>query len=259
MTLKGNSLRTVKRSAAVGAVALTAMGGVAWAAIPAADGTIKGCYAVSNGLLLGIPHSKGDVRVVDSGESCRSYETLITWNQRGPKGDTGSTGPIGPIGPVGPIGPQGVAGAAGPAGPAGATGATGATGPSGPAGSAGPAGATGLTGPVGPIGPQGPAGAAGGLSGYQVVTATGGGINPFDFANYSPRQRATASCPIGKVAVSGTLRGFDHPTFDSAEPAVLAVVASGPLPGGSGWSAEVEFTESVPHTVDLTVVCVNGS
>lgn len=252
MTPKGNSLRTVKRSAAVGAVALTAMGGVAWAAIPAADGTVRGCYAVSNGLLLGIPHSKGDVRVVDSGESCRSYETLITWSQRGPKGDTGSTGPTGPIGP---IGAQGVAGPVGPVGPAGSTGATG---PSGPAGSAGPAGGTGLAGPAGPIGPQGPAGAAGGLSGYQVVTATGGGSEQFDPGNFAPRQGATATCPNGKLAVSGTLRGFDH-GLAGTEPAVFAVVASGPLPGGSGWSAEVEFTEFAAHTVDLTVVCVNGS
>ena len=94
--------RNLKRGVAVGAAALTGMGGVAWAAIPDANGTIKGCYARTSGLLLGIPHSKGDVRVVDSAEGCRSYETAISWNQKGPQG---------PQGPAGPAGPQGAAGA----------------------------------------------------------------------------------------------------------------------------------------------------
>jgi len=90
--------KNARRGIAAGGVALMTMGGVAWATIPAADGTIKGCYARTEGL-LGIPHSKGDVRVVDSGESCRSYETLITWNQRGPAGPQGPAGTPGLPGP----------------------------------------------------------------------------------------------------------------------------------------------------------------
>lgn len=100
-----NRARRLRRSAAVGALAVTAMGGMAWASIPGASGTIKGCYARSNGLLLGIPYSKGDVRVVDSAESCRSYETTVSWSQKGP------AGPQGLVGPPGPPGPQGDAGA----------------------------------------------------------------------------------------------------------------------------------------------------
>lgn len=145
--------RLTKGVAAVGAAALVmTMGGAAWAAIPAADGTIKGCYARTSGLLLEIPHSKGDVRIVDSAESCRSYEIPITWGERGPKGDPG------PAGPMGTVGPKGDPGAMGPPGQVGAEGTPGATGAVGPAGSAGP---TGSPGPTGPNGPQGPMGGAG--------------------------------------------------------------------------------------------------
>ncbi len=83
------------------------------AAIPSADGTVRGCYAKSNGLLLGIPFSKGDARIVAEGKACRGYEALLFWNQ---KGRTGATGPAGPIGLTGATGP------AGPAGPKGDTG-----------------------------------------------------------------------------------------------------------------------------------------
>lgn len=83
--------RRTKRGVAACSVALIAMGGVGWAAIPASDGTIKGCYANADGRTF----SKGDVRVVDSAENCRWYETAINWSQRGPqgpKGDPGSPG-----------------------------------------------------------------------------------------------------------------------------------------------------------------------
>lgn len=106
-------------------VALTAVvavaGGMVAASIPAADGTITGCYQKNNGQL----------RVVESAGQCHPSEQAITWQQEGPQG------------PQGPIGPQG------PAGPQGATGPQGLTGPEGPEGPAGPAG---------PEGPQGPAG-----------------------------------------------------------------------------------------------------
>lgn len=89
------------------------LGGVAWATIPGPTGVIKGCYAKSNGLLgglLGIPYSKGDVRIVDSGESCRAYETTLPWNQTGPKGDQGIQGIQGVKGDQGIQGIQGVKG-----------------------------------------------------------------------------------------------------------------------------------------------------
>jgi hypothetical protein len=71
---------------------VAALAGGAYAAIPGADGQIKGCYALTDGLLLGIPHAKGDTRIVDETESCRAYEKTLKWNQKGP------TGPQGPAG-----------------------------------------------------------------------------------------------------------------------------------------------------------------
>jgi hypothetical protein len=128
--LRAPTIRVLGVAAAVATVGATA---VATGAIPAADGTIKACYATTNGVLLGIPHWKGDTRIVDSDESCRSYERALAWNQRGPKGDVGPAGPQGPKGDVGPQGPKGDTGATGPSGPQG---------PPGPQGPAGPAGVT---------------------------------------------------------------------------------------------------------------------
>lgn len=242
-----NSLRRVKRGIAISVVALTTMGGMAWAAIPSADGTIKGCYAKTNGLFLGIPYSKGDVRVVDSAESCRSYETLISWNQKGPKGDPGPAGPTGPAGPAGPAGPVGPTGPEGPAGPQGEQGPTGVAGPVGPAG---PEGATGPTGPVGPQGEPGPAGSAGGISGYEVVHAQAGGS-----VSLTSYLEATANCPNGKKALSGSLSvdsGFGFPadfTVDYTHPTV----------SGDAWAAGVVFPDEAERTLLLTVVCVDGT
>ena len=101
------------------------------AAIPGSGGQVKGCYATTDALLLGIPHSKGDLRTIDSAEACRSYEKQISWNQQGVKGDTG---------PTGPQGPQGVKGDTGTTGPAGLQGSQGDIGPQGPKGDPRPAG-----------------------------------------------------------------------------------------------------------------------
>lgn len=75
-----------------------AAGGLAYAAIPSADGTIHGCY----------DKARGTLRIVDAeavgGGRCSDAEAALSWNQKGP---------------VGPTGPKGAAGAQGPAGPAG--------------------------------------------------------------------------------------------------------------------------------------------
>jgi type VI secretion system secreted protein Hcp len=63
-------------------------GAIAVAAIPGGDGTLKGCYATNTTLT----HAKGDLRVVDDGEACKSYEQTVSWSQRGPKGDPGPPG-----------------------------------------------------------------------------------------------------------------------------------------------------------------------
>lgn len=116
-----------------GATALIAAGTFAWAAIPAADGTITACYG-----------KVGDsLRVVDSPAGCKSNETVLTWSQQG------VPGPIGPQGLQGPQGPQGPQGLQGETGATGATGATGPTGPQGPEGPQGPAGTSSRGGQVG--------------------------------------------------------------------------------------------------------------
>lgn len=56
--------------------ALIALAGVAVAAIPGPEGTVRGCYVTGG----------GGLRVVDSGVACKSNKTLLTWSQRGPAG-----------------------------------------------------------------------------------------------------------------------------------------------------------------------------
>lgn len=136
-----SSRSTIRRSsprlaAAILASALAMTAGVAYAAIPGGDGQVKGCYALTGGLLLGIPHSKGDTRIVDEAEACRSYEKAIRWSQIGPKGDTG---------PQGMKGDTGAQGAQGLQGPKGDTGAQGAQGLEGPKGDTGTQGAPGIS------------------------------------------------------------------------------------------------------------------
>jgi hypothetical protein len=142
------SLRSRLVAALVGAATMAAVGGVAYATIPDSNGVIHGCYTTKGGIL----------RVIDTsvGQSCTSFETPITWNQKGPKGDTG---PQGLRGDAGPAGPKGDAGPAGAQGPNGDTGPPGPKGDTGQTGSQGPKGDTGPAGSQGPPGPPGPAGA----------------------------------------------------------------------------------------------------
>jgi hypothetical protein len=126
----------MKHTGRVKIAALTVLGvlaatGAGWAAIPGSDGTIKGCYATTTGILLGVPHSKGDTRIVDANDDCRAYERAVAWSQRGPAGPQGIEGKPGVPGDTGPQGPQGLPGDAGPAGQAGPTGPQGAPGANG--------------------------------------------------------------------------------------------------------------------------------
>lgn len=96
-------LRRPSPATAMAFVALVvALGGVATAAIPGADGKIVGCYEAK----------KGALRVIDAegGVTCEKYETQIAWDQ------AGTPGPQGPQGATGPQGPQGETGQTGPAG-----------------------------------------------------------------------------------------------------------------------------------------------
>lgn len=98
-------MKRVKRSAktlwaaVLGVAATAAIGSIAWAAIPNSAGVISGCYEKRTGIL----------RVIDAaaGKTCLSFESPISWNQKGPMGDGG------PPGPPGADGEDGAPGAAG--------------------------------------------------------------------------------------------------------------------------------------------------
>ena len=119
--------------AAVAAAALAA--GVGYAAIPAADGTISGCYRVGDE-----DGQKGQLRVVAPDEQCKKGELAIQWSQKGPKGDPGAAGSAGAAGPKGDKGDPGEKGDKGDPGEAGAPGAPGLEGQQGPPGPPGAAG-----------------------------------------------------------------------------------------------------------------------
>jgi hypothetical protein len=188
--------RTSKTRAVVAGVAaalavLVVGGGVAMATIPDSGGVIHGCYAKpSSGAM------PGNLRVVDTGQSCQASETALSWNQ------AGQLGPQGPAGPQGPVGQQGPKGDAGPQGPKGDQGPSGQQGAKGDTGTAGATGATGAQGPQGDQGPQGPRGAqgpqgpAGGFTGYEVPE------NSFNISNLESGD-GRAVCSDGKQVIGG--------------------------------------------------------
>jgi Collagen triple helix repeat (20 copies) len=138
------------------AVATLAAGGAAVATIQDEDGVIDACVSKKSKRL----------RLIEPGRSgprgrCRSSETRLSWNQRGPAGAAGPSGVAGPAGPAGARGDGGPQGTAGATGPRGAAGASGPPGPQGPAGASGPPGPTGSQGPPGVAGPPGPQGPPG--------------------------------------------------------------------------------------------------
>jgi Collagen triple helix repeat (20 copies) len=98
---------------------LALAGGIAYATIPDTNGVIHSCYSQSLGTWRPIDYPT---------QKCKSGETQLDFNQKGPQGS------------VGPAGPQGPKGDTGPAGPAGPAGQDGAAGPQGPQGEPGPVG-----------------------------------------------------------------------------------------------------------------------
>ena len=62
-----------------GAALLVALGGVAFAGLPGASGTIHGCVGTGN----------GNLRVVEAAAECRKNERPVAWNQEGPPGPPG--------------------------------------------------------------------------------------------------------------------------------------------------------------------------
>jgi hypothetical protein len=86
-------------AAALVVVVAIAVGGIAYASIPDANGVIHGCFHKNSGQL----------RVVDTdnGQACNPSEKALSWNQTGPTGPAGATGPTGTTGATGPTGPVG--------------------------------------------------------------------------------------------------------------------------------------------------------
>ena len=95
-----------RRALAVG-VAVVALGaaGLALASIPSSTGVINTCYTRFGGF-----------RVIDpeAGQSCRRFETALSWNQRGAQGAPGAPGAKGEPGAPGAQGERGQTGPAGP-------------------------------------------------------------------------------------------------------------------------------------------------
>jgi len=93
--------RLSRRALVLGATALAVAvsGSVAYATIPGSNAVINGCYEKRTGVL----------RVIDAeaGKMCTSFETPISWNQRGLKGDQGLQGLQGEKGDKGEKGDPG--------------------------------------------------------------------------------------------------------------------------------------------------------
>lgn len=75
--------RPIRLLLGIGALlVVTGVVGVALAAIPDDQGVYTGCYGKASGQL----------RVIDSSQSCKNNERRITWNQSGPQGEPGPAG-----------------------------------------------------------------------------------------------------------------------------------------------------------------------
>lgn len=167
---------------------------------------VAGLVAVSGGSALagsallnpvddaGVIHAcanttNGQVRAVAAGDTCRTSEVALTWNQ---------TGPAGPAGPAGPTGATGATGPVGAMGPAGADGAPGPAGPAGP------------PGPAGPAGPQGPAGAS---AAAMYSTYSGGSTSVQRFSGRPTPLYRTAALPAGDWNLTWSAVGGDARTL----------------------------------------------
>lgn len=188
----------VFRYALVGvfAFALGGAGGIfAAGSIPGPGGVITGCFKVQNDRDddedRSEARSRGQLRIVASGDECRKDERAISWNQTGPAGATGAAGALGATGPMGPTGPTGAQGATGLMGPTGAQGATGSAGPTGAQGGTGAQGATGPKGDTGPIGPTGT------VSGIDALAGT-----PCNVGTTAPGSLEVTYDTAGKVSIT---------------------------------------------------------
>ncbi|HEY2354771.1 MAG TPA: hypothetical protein VGH79_07740 [Gaiellaceae bacterium] len=272
MRWKKGSVLLVLGGAVAAAMAIV---GVSYASVPDSSGVIHACYqANKNGDIAG----HGRLRLIDpsaanpADRTCTKNEQELDWNVKGPKGDPGPAGPQGPQGPAGPAGPAGPQGPQGPAGPQGAVGPTGAQGPVGPAGPIGPPGAAGPQGPKGdpgtpgtpgapgPQGPQGPAGPPGpqGSAGPQGPAGADGvsGYSEDSASIALPTgdvENGTIYCPSGQKIMSGGWTD-DGQSFGLN----VFLLQSGPLSGGSGWTADLYNNSGTTVNVTFEWICIDA-
>lgn len=240
---------------------LLLVSGVASASVPAANGTITGCYETKNGAL----------RVIDAeaGQGCRTKEQLVQWNQSGQPGPTGPQGPQGDKGEPGVQGPQGERGFPGPIGTPGAPGSVGPQGPQGDKGEPGvqgPQGERGFPGPVGTPGAPGPKGDPGetgakgdpgpmgppGISGYEIVHS----VSPSDS---STTKVAGATCPAGKAVLGGGALIFPGLDDNNRDTAPIMLHASTPNRDSSTWFAQASeiTTYNFDWVIHVHAICAN--
>ena len=105
------------------AVGSLGAGALAYGSVASDDGVIHACVKRS-----------GELKVIESGETCKHSESALDWNRQGPAGLQGPQGEMGLQGGPGPQGERGEQGPQGERGPQGETGGEGAEGPQGPAG-----------------------------------------------------------------------------------------------------------------------------
>jgi Collagen triple helix repeat (20 copies) len=214
--------RTAPIVAALAAFAIA--GGIAYATIPeSSTGIIHTCYS----------QSLGTWRPIDTQanppQKCKSGETQLDFNQKGPQG------PAGPVGPQGPKGDKGDPGLVGPQGPQGAKGDSGAI------GTAGPTGPKGEQGPTGPEGPAGPPGAGG---------------SSLDALDGSP---CNVSNGVFKEKLSVTYSVDGAVTLTCAPPGLSELVVT--ARGSSGFCSGAQCIAGVALSVtsDIAGIDLNGS
>ena len=109
MTFQSKAKKTLLFTMGLSSLAVYGSQAAAVAAIPSPDGTIYACYMKDNSPIPGAPYYKGDVRIVDQAEACKSIEIRISWNAVGQTGATGAAGATGAVGPTGAVGQTGFA------------------------------------------------------------------------------------------------------------------------------------------------------
>jgi Collagen triple helix repeat (20 copies) len=179
----------------IGAAAPAAVGvaaGVAWSAIPGSDGVIHSCYSQANGTFRPIDTQASPP------QKCKSGETQLDWNQKGPKGDPGAAGTPGAPGTPGLKGDKGDQGTQGLPGTNGLDGKDGQPGRDGTNGTNGEHGVDGTNGADGKDG----------VSVTSVALASGDANCPDGGSQFTAANGTTFACN-GRPGTAGGPTGQD--------------------------------------------------